>query len=216
MPCTRKTTRCSDARDYKRELAECCRGYVVQIMSDVSRALTGAGITWWADYGTLLGAVRNPQTTWADYPWLPQDGRTSAGPLPGIVPHDKDGDIGALWTDWNKYRGLRLSLEKKGYSVTLNSLRGASKVLLSVRNHTNVDVFFWRMKRTGVMYRVGYAQVDQFKGREFSADFLVGMGTVPWEGLQLPAPSNPEAFLEMRYGPNWRVPVAANNDGVMR
>lgn len=216
-PCTTRTTRCSDARDYHRELRKCCREHVRTIMADLTTAMTDAGIVWWADYGTLLGAVRNPMTTWADYPWLPQDGRTTAGPAPGIIPHDKDGDLGALWAHWMEFRALRRPLEKMGYSLQLNAVRGAAKVFRSVRNHTNVDVFFWRKKKDGsAMYRVGYAQVDQFKGREFSPSYLENMGTVPWEGLRLVSPARPEQFLEMRYGPNWRLPIPANNDGVMR
>lgn len=211
--CTRRTARCSDARDYNRELRECCRSHVQAIMRDLTSALNNAGITWWADYGTLLGAVRNPMTTWADYPWLPQ---REGGPAAGIVPHDKDGDLGVLWDDWQKYRALRLSLERLGYSVALNGIRGSSKVFLSTRNHTNVDVFFWRRKRDGTMYRVGYAQVDRFKGREFPESYLQPLETVTWEGMQLKAPNNPEAFLEMRYGSTWRTPLPANNDGVLR
>jgi hypothetical protein len=103
-PCTQRTLRCSDARDYNVELRECCRAHVRQVMADLTDMMNKAHITWWADYGTLLGAVRNPTTKWSDYPWLPQDGRTTAGPAAGIVPHDKDGDLGALWSSRLRWR----------------------------------------------------------------------------------------------------------------
>ena len=45
---------------------------------------------------------------------------------------------------------------------------------------------------------------------------LFPLSTVPWEGMTLPAPRDPEAFLEMRYGADWRRPVAANNKGEVR
>jgi phosphorylcholine metabolism protein LicD len=66
------------------------------------------------------------------------------------------------------------------------------------------------------MYRSGYAQVDRFKGKEFHEDLLFPLTTVKWEGRTLPAPRDPEAFLAMRYGPNWMTPVMANNDGIPR
>ena len=92
---------------------------------------------------------------------------------------------------------------------------GSIKVRLSKLNHTNLDVFFW-LNDAGVRRRPRYISVDSFKGRDFPASMLEPMSTVTWEGIELPAPADPEAFLEMRYGPNWRTPIAANNDGVLR
>lgn len=215
-PCTRNTPRCSDARDYNHELRECCRRHVVDLMRTLAPLLDSMKVRWWADYGTLLGAVRNPLTTWADYPWLPQEGRTTKGPAAGIIPHDKDGDLGILWADWPKVRKLRSSLIKAGYNVTSNYLRGSMKVRVSAMNHTNVDLFYWHERRDGSLYRKGYANVDEFKGREFHKSLLFPFSQVEWEGLGIPAPRDPEAFLEMRYGKKWMTPIPANNDGVVR
>lgn len=214
--CNARTLRCRDAKDYNCELRSCCRGHIIEIMHHTADALNDIGAEWWADYGTLMGAVCNPLTTWADYPWLPQAGRP-AGPLaPGIIPHDKDGDLGVRWRDWpNVMRRLR-GLNARGYHLHVNHHRHSIKVRLSVRNHTNVDLFFWRERPNGMMYREHYAQVDKFKGREFHRDMIFPLSTVPWEGMTLPAPRDPEAFLEMRYGADWRVPVAANNKGEVR
>ncbi len=185
---------------------------------DIAEALDGAGVTWWADYGTLLGAVRNPMTTWADYPWLPQKRRGTKGPHAGIIPHDKDADIGIIQRDWAKsYRALYKLRRAHGYDVATAYHRGSIKVRLSSRNHTNCDVFFWTQRRSEpVYYRRAYASVDKYKGKEFHEDMLLPLTMVEWEGMELPAPADPEAFLEMRYGPNWRTPVCANNDGVKR
>ena len=214
--CTRETARCANARDYAHELAHCCREHVIGIMADLVPMLEAAKITYWADYGTLLGAVRNPATTWANYPWLPQEGRATKGPAPGIIPHDKDADICLPWSEWIKCLRLRHKMARKRYNVHVNYHRGSMKMRLSAANHTNVDMFFWKERKDGTMFRTGYAQVDRFKGKEFHKDMLYPLSTVEWEGMTLPAPKDPEAFLEMRYGPNWRVPVMANNDGVLR
>lgn len=214
-PCTRLTPRCAHAREYDHELRDCCRKHVIGIMRTLAPLLDSMKVRWWADYGTLLGAVRNPLTTWADYPWLSQEGRTTKGPHAGIIPHDKDGDLGILWTDWAKVRKLRPTLIKAGYAVSSNYSRGSMKVRVSAKNHTNIDLFFWHERQDGSLYRVGYAQVDQFKGREFHKDMLTPFSRVEWEGMRIPAPRNPEAFLTMRYG-DWRKPIMANNDGVRR
>lgn len=215
--CNPRTLRCQDARNYAVELRECCRSHVVTIMGVLAPAMTAAGVRWWADYGTLLGAVRNEQTKWADYPWLAQEGRETEGPRAGIVPHDKDADLGALYDDWVTFRGLRNTLERAGFNVRLNWARGSAKIYLSRTNHTNVDVFFWKRRRhSDVLYRQGYAQVDRYKGREFRERDLLPFSEVTWEGVRVPAPRDPEAFLAMRYGPGWKTPIMANNDGVVR
>lgn len=215
QPCTARTLRCPNARDYNAELNPCCRAHLRALMIVVAEILTDARATWWADYGTLLGAVRNPMTKWADYPWLRQDGRVSAGPAPGIVPHDKDGDLGILYRDFDGVRRRMRGLTARGMNVHVNIHRASMKVRVSSRNHTNIDLFFWR-SREDVLFRQRYAQVDRFKGKEFPRAMLTPPGTVTWEGLTLPAPADPEAFLEFRYGPRWRTPLPANNDGVKR
>lgn len=215
-PCTAQTDRCADARDHKRELRPCCRGHLVALMASIAGALDALGVAWWADYGTLLGAVRNPLTTWADYPWLSQDDR-AAGPLaPGILPHDKDADLGVEGGAWDIVRTRLPKMMPPGTRVHPFPSQRELKVMLSVRNKTNVDLFFWHARPDGTRYRDGYAGVDQYKGREFAADMLYPLSTVAWEGLTLPAPRDPAAFCAMRYGPNWRTPIPANNDGVRR
>lgn len=216
-PCTKGTTRCADARDYNHELRECCRDHVVGMMQVLAPLLDSLKVRWWLDYGSLLGAVRNPLTTWADYPWLPQEDRTTEGPAAGIIPHDKDADLGVAWLDWSKVSRIRPALIRAGYSVTTNHTAGMMKIRLSKTNHTNVDLFFWHERADGSMYRTGYVRgIDEFKGREFQKSFLYPLSTVEFEGMQLPAPRNPEAFCAMRYGSNWQQPVCANSDGVRR
>src|SRR5690606_15010192 len=104
---------------YLAELRPCCRQHLRDLMESLHAVFTELRVRWWLDYGTLLGAVRNPLTTWADYHWLPQDGR-AAGPLhPGIVPHDKDADLGVLGEDWPKLQRAAARLRKLGHHVAL-------------------------------------------------------------------------------------------------
>lgn len=211
--CSRDTARCSDARSYEHALRACCRTHLIAITRHVVGSLQGAGIPYWADYGTLLGAVRNPMTTWADYPWL-----EGTGPIrPGIIPHDKDADIGVLHSYWAvAWRVVRRVAMTLNYDIVGRPERGSIKVRLSKTNHTNLDIFFWSEKPNGIVYRRQYAAVDAFKGKHFHRDLLLPLGTVEWEGMKLSAPRDPEAFLAMRFGENWRTPVMANNDAVRR
>ena len=211
MSCSPNTSRCADARSYKHALRPCCRAHIVQITRHTAEALLSAGITFWADYGTLLGAVRNPMTTWADYPWLPQSDQPIA---PGIIPHDKDADIGVLHQDWDRaWQTVRALGTRHGYNIIAYQHRGSIKVRLSQMNHTNLDIFFWHQKPNGILFRRGYASVDAYKGRHFHRDMLLPLGTVEWEGMTLPAPHDPEEFLLMRYGADWRTPLPANVKG---
>ena len=214
--CSRGTLRCPDARSYQAELRHCCRDHLRSIVRDAAALLEEHQVTWWADYGTLLGAVRNPLTTWADYPWLSQQGRTPGPLAPGVIPHDKDADFGALWADWGQLMRVRAGLERLGYDVLVRPQLGNLKIRLSAINHTNLDIFTWRRRPSGALYRVHYISVDAYKGRDIPAGALEPRGTVEWEGLALAAPVNPEAFCAFRYGPAWRKPVAANHDGVRR
>lgn len=214
--CTRDTPRCDGARKYENELRKCCRGHVITIMQTLIPLFDAARVRWWADYGMLLGAVRNPLTKWSDYPWLSQKGRSTPGPHAGIIPHDKDGDLGILAADLPKLRRIKAYLLRQGFDVVEKAGSSNFKVRLSRRNHTNVDIFHWGEREDGTLFRRRYISADEFKGREFPKSFIEPMGKVVWEGLTLNAPNNPKKFLEMRYGPNWMTPVCANHDGVRR
>lgn len=220
--CTRDTQRCADARDYHAILRPCCRAHLIQIVADTVAFLEEHQITFWLDYGTLLGAVRNPLTTWADYPWLPHVGDVN-GPInaplaPGIIPHDKDADFGVLWSDWEKLMQMRAALQRKGYDVIARPTAGMVKIRLSAINQTNLDLFCWREKVGGAFYRTRYIVpgVDAYKGRDIPAGMLFPLSTVDWEGMTLAAPKDPMAFCAFRYGLNWKTPIAANHDGVRR
>lgn len=214
--CTRDTLRCGDAKSYRAVLRECCRGHIIRIVADSVRLLKELRVTFWADYGTILGAVRNPLTTRADYPWLPQE-QLPDGPLaPGIVPHDKDADFGVMASDWTKLMRVRAGLERLGYHVTVKPGGAKMKVRISPFNHTNLDLFCWRAHSDGTYRRPSYINVDNYKGRDIPKGMLLPLESVQWEGMTLPAPVNPAAFCEFRYGESWRKPVAANHDGRRR
>lgn len=221
--CTPETPRCANARSYSAILRPCCRGHVIDIFTLLAELCAEEGIRWWLDYGSLLGGVRNPLL----------------GLEPGIVPHDKDGDAGVLGEDYDRFRALRPRVEEAGFYWTEsperpggNPFRGGNRVKIrrSQVNHTNVDIFPWYrvtpqnrqsfpwVTRTddGMRHRKGYIGADRYKGREFPEAKLLPLTMMEWEGMELPAPADPLWFVEHRYGPNWRTPIARNNDGIRR
>jgi hypothetical protein len=234
MPCTPTSARCAVAQLYTHDLPDCCRGHLKHVMFRTVDACREAGVGIFMDYGTLLGAVRNP------FLGLP----------PGIIPHDKDGDLGFLGEDWEKLLGIvtewsepievepgrrqregealglhwihklpRQEIRRAG-SYTYNA-GDSIKVCRSRANHTNVDLFPWydrgfKMRPDGKRHRYHYVHVDRFKGKEFPEERLLPLTEIEWEGELLPAPGDWEWFVRHRYGANWRTPVHANNDGIKR
>src|SRR5690606_27428780 len=155
------------------------------------------------------------------------------------LPIYKDGDAGVLGEDYDRFRALRPRVEAAGFYWTEslerpggNPFRGGNRVKIrrSQVNHTNVDIFPWYrvtpqnrqsfpwVTRTddGMRHRKGYIGADRYKGREFPEAKLLPPTMMKWEGMELPAPADPLWSVEHRYGPNWRTPIARNNDGLRR
>jgi hypothetical protein len=226
MSCDRTTRRCADARNYHRELRDCCRSLIVELIDYWAAIATELEIPWWADYGTLLGTVRNQ----------------------GIIPHDKDADIGMLGDDWERLLDYRDDIPWSkgkstwrqewtrtidGYYWIFKEPRAAQsraryefsgghsiKICSSAVNRTNLDIFPWYARRDPILgdvyERRRYISIDRYKGREFPGAKLLPLDTMPWEGRQIPVPADARWFVRHRYGPTWETPVRANNDGVRR
>ncbi len=228
MPCTKDTRRCDHSTSYLHSLGPCCRSHIRTMVIEVGKLLDTAGVPWWIDYGTLLGAVRG------DLPGV--------GHGKGIIPWDKDADCGFFITDAPKFRALmsgyredpraptrptaNLQAGKAGLLYVIEKRPNRShdqwgagnsfKVHWSAYNRTCCDYFGWHLNESGLVYREKYVSVDKYKGREFPVSRLLPLGRIEWEGAMLPCPADPEWFVEHRYGKGWRTPLRKNNAGVKR
>jgi hypothetical protein len=200
--------RCRSARDPGERTAECCRGWIAEIVGAVAALLERENIPWWADYGMLLG----------------YQVALDQGLPPGLYWNDKDADLGALVQDRARVLALLPELAELGYSVLYidpQPLRpwvytDAVQVRLSSRNRTNVDLTFWHRREDGVFDRTTYAACDRYKGREVPARWIFPTARALWEGVEINVPAEPELLVAYRYGDGWRNLPAAHDDGVER
>lgn len=200
--CTRSTVRCPEARIMLLDTPECCKSHVRKIMADVAECMDGAGIRWWIDYGTLLGWLRNG----------------------GMIPFDKDGDLGILGEDRQKLLDLQTVWLGMGYHATYAPPKPTQrfrtgdrmKVRLSRRNTTNVDIFIWDEPKPGILDRKNYIGADLYKGREFPKEWALPLGRGLWDGINVSIPAEPERLAEHRYGPDWRVPQRSKHPPEVR
>ena len=219
--CTRDTRRCAAATHYGSVTPTCCKGHIKDLMSYVGEICDELDVQWWADYGTLLGTVRNG----------------------GLIPHDKDADIGVhgygfelllasfgdtpwesaktgrprRFRDLHGYRWVhKLERNKHNRGRYVYSGGNCIKIMTSPTNRTNIDIFPWYERQDGTMYRTRYVGCDRFKGKEFHRDRLYPLRELPWEDRMVPVPAHPEWFCAHRYGAEWQTPIHANNDRVAR
>lgn len=136
--------------------------------------------------GTLLGMVRGGE----------------------LLPHDDDIDFAFLADSDDPAELGRISYEMErrltdaGYSVARHSLAQIELVFFDEAGQTDhyIDVF------TGFFHEGKYCQPFALRSDEVSRDDLVPTRDIDVNGVPLPAPANPEAWLAYAYGENWRVP----------
>jgi hypothetical protein len=191
--CTAETRRCPEGPNMKLDTPACCKGHVRRIMADVAAELDKAEIRWWIDYGTLLGYLN----------------------FGGMIPWDKDGDLGVYGKDRAAFLKLQERFLAMGYHATFAPPRPTQrfrtgdrmKVRVSQSNHCNVDLFIWYDIAGGRLDRKNYIGADMYKGREFPKGLAFPLKRGLWDGIEVSVPAEPELLAEWRYGGNWREPL---------
>ena len=125
-----------------------------------------------------------------------------------LLPHDDDIDF-AFWCDKTDPQDVTLvsfelqrQLESLGYTIVRHSHAHLEIVYFSDEGSTDyyIDVFIGYHSEDGL-----YNQPFAIRG-ELAEHDLVPTKMVAVSGINLPAPANPEAWLELAYGPDWLVP----------
>lgn len=136
--------------------------------------------------GTLLGMVRGGE----------------------LLPHDDDIDFAFLADSEDPAELGRISYDMErrltdaGYAVARHSLAQIELVFFDEAGQTDhyIDVF------TGFFHEGKYCQPFALRSDEVSREDLVPTRNIDVNGVALPAPANPEAWLAYAYGKNWRIP----------
>ena len=142
------------------------------------------GIELWMAFGTLLGAMRNGHA----------------------IPHDSDVDLAYLSEEPTPARmigevyRIRQVLARAGYEVV-----NKSGSFLTIRvpgtdgRAVSIDIYTTFIL-DGLFYATATVRTP------LAREAIVPLGSLEFEGVDLPAPARPDAVLETSYGPGWRVP----------
>lgn len=163
----------------------------LRAIEHLHKCLEGEDVLFFVDYGTLLGLVREGK----------------------LLDHDLDIDMGVIVNSNNTRSRVRRALMSGGFKAKfefyLNDLIAEDsytwkKVKLDVIYYEANDdkcvshLFYCKPGKT---YLPGHADTVGIEH-----PLLEGTNVLEVNGYQLNAPSDPEAWLAVKYGENWRVP----------
>jgi len=164
------------------------------ILDDLRTIFNNISITYFADFGTLLGFVR--------------DG--------GFMPHDLDLDIG-VFADEGQKKHIKLALEKAGYKIwraytlkdkvveeSYHYVKGDIEFKFDINYYENSDDH----SKTWLFYK---DPIIQYQGNkrsvvEMTYSAIKGTTSIDVKGNSIPIPINSERLLEEKYGVTWKKP----------
>lgn len=154
--------------------------YIVKTyLRDFDKICSENNIKYWADSGTLLGAVREG----------------------GMIPHDDDIDVCILEEDYEKLSMILkdhpiYKLPKNGY-IDRFTRRDIENIY--------IDVFVCN-KKDGVIRYSDPENIKRWPKMFYKEEELFPLKRVKFNDLEIPIPDNPVPYLERSYG-NWKTPV---------
>lgn len=163
----------------------------VAVMCLVQRLLKEVGVLSFADFGTLLGIIREGH----------------------LLRHDLDMDIGVIVKDKHDIDRLRLHLEKFGFRLWRQYL--FSDTLVEESYHFSgikVDLNYYVITETESKTWLFYREPDvEYPDNtrnivEMTYSPITEFKTVKVQGQDVVIPVNAEQILEEKYGPTWRTP----------
>ncbi len=162
-----------------------------QITIDVVASLNEAGITYWLDSGTLLGAYR----------------------FASHMPFDDDADLGILRSDYEHKKGLFIkSIENKGYDVRAANVNPSGDHIPQVyfrdrpNDRPHLDLFMFEpVKDSESGFRLSSKYWNgEIKGPGFNKNMIFGehgqLGKAWLLGHEYHIPYDTKAYLAQWYG----------------
>lgn len=164
-------------------------------LDTIGKALSSQGVKYFADFGTLLGLVREG----------------------GFMTHDIDLDIGILADDATDYSAIRGALLESGctlwreYAIQGRVVEesyyfptGKGNIKFDINYYTSNQTHSW----TFLFYRdpkQKYA-LRQRSVVKMTYSRISSVTTIVVGGRTIPVPKNAERLLLEKYGPSWRIP----------
>lgn len=162
-----------------------------QLIAAVQEILGRAGIEVFADFGTMLGLVR--------------EGR--------LLAHDLDIDLGIVVTDPIDLDRVRIAMERFGFRIFREYFRDGELVESSFRLFgVKLDINYYRVDEESARTWLFYRHPDKEYGPrerdivEMRYSPILEFTTLDVSGTPIRVPANAEQLLAEKYGPNWRVP----------
>ncbi|KAF7267291.1 hypothetical protein GWI33_019480 [Rhynchophorus ferrugineus] len=158
----------------------CCISNLRKTARHVFSMLDEAGVRYWLEAGSLLGAMRSGD----------------------ILPWDHNVDIGFVREDINRCRWLKKAqtkpiVDKKGFLWEKGTEGNLFRVFYSKINRINVNLFPFYSKN-GTMAKDAW--FTSHRNMEFPESFLHPMSSIDFVGRSVPSPNNIRDFLELKYG----------------
>ncbi|NXH28134.1 FKRP protein, partial [Myiagra hebetior] len=190
--CTKDTPRCfgtihAQTPQYLlagRWTPPCCLRALRATARHVVAELEAAGVRYWLEGGSLLGAVR----------------------LGDLIPWDYDVDLGLYQEDLPKCRWLAAVLatgrpveDSEGFLWEKAAEGEFFRVHFSRTNRLHVDLWPFYPRAGGVMTKDSW--LGHRQDVEFPESFLLPLVPVAFAGAVAKAPHDPRAFLEFKFGP---------------
>lgn len=171
----------------------------VKFMHENVKVMNESGIDFWIEGGTLLGALRDKK----------------------LIPWDHDLDFGMKYTTEEQMKRLIRKLRRHFY-VSVRSFPKTSKIwqlgkyrVLKIFPRKNfifkedlcLDLFVYYEGKLPDSNEVVYKYVVWDRNAYHRKEFLDNIESIEFYGGEVPVPGNPEKFIEVKYGENWRTPI---------
>ncbi len=163
----------------------------IALISLVQKLLKEIGITSFADFGTLLGIIREGK----------------------LLSHDLDIDMGVIVKTKTDLDRIRLHLEKFGFNLWLQFFNGDAIVEESYRFcGLKIDLNYYKItdteSKTWLFYREpGVEYLNNNRNIvEMTYSPITDFKTIEVAGEEIVIPANAEQLLVEKYGPTWRTP----------
>ena len=163
------------------------------VMELVQKLLREIGIVCFADFGTMLGLIREGK----------------------LLSHDLDVDMGVIIKDKSDMERIKVCLDRFGILLWRQYIFGDNIVEESYRfNGIKIDLNYYQITEKESKTWLFYWDPNKGKEYEYNTRSIVEMTyspiteftTINIQGKDICIPANAEQLLVEKYGPTWRTP----------